>query len=285
MQIMIAGAGSYIGQRYQSFLRGAGAAHDIKTVDLMGDGLERADFSGCDSVLHVSGIAHRKEQKEDGPLYMQVNCDLAVATARKAKAAGARQFVFLSTMNVYGRATGEITAGTPPDPVSHYGRSKLAAEGQLRALEDDRFSVAILRPPMVYGPGCRGNFPRLVALATALPCFPATHNRRSMIFIDHLLRAIQLIMEENARGLFFPQDASYVNVSDMVRLIAEGSGKPVAIVPGFSGLMRLIGHLPGAPGKVFGDLYYAQSLSTEPDGYQIHTLGEAINLSLQEGGK
>src|SRR5690606_7124221 len=116
-------------------------------------------------VIHVAGIAHVKETKENADLYYKVNRDLAFEVAKKAKNEGVKQFIFLSSMSVYGIETGIIKINTPTNPKTNYGRSKLEAEELISSIESDSFKVAILRPPMIYGKGCKGNYIRLANLA------------------------------------------------------------------------------------------------------------------------
>ena len=166
MRVLITGAGSYLGGAILGALRKQGVEAD--ELDVRGALPEKA-FQGYDRVVHVAGIAHRKETPENRPLYEQVNHRLAVEIARAAKAQGVRQFVFFSTMSVYGKVTGRITADTQPDPKNAYGASKWAAEQEIAALADEHFAVAVLRPPMIYGKGCRGNYQSLRRLILHWP--------------------------------------------------------------------------------------------------------------------
>ena len=162
------------------------------------------------------------------------------------------QFIQLSTIAVYGLTTGHITKSTPPHPVTAYGDSKYQADEELRKLEDDTFRLACVRPPMVYGKGCRGNYQRLRSLALKLPFFPECRNRRSMVYIGNLCAFVKEVIDSGRSGLFFPQNASFVETSGMVLHIAENNGKTVRLVPGFQWLLQ------SAPietvRKVFGDL-------------------------------
>ena len=274
--VLIAGAGSYIGAQFERHLAKFSGAYRVSTLDVKRDAWREGDFSGVDAVVLVAGIAHQKETAANAPLYYRVNRDLAADVARKARDAGVAQLVFLSTIAVYGASRGEIGADTPLKPRSHYGRSKLEAEALLNALASDAFRVAVLRPPMVYGPRCRGNYPRLAALARRLPLFPACGNRRSALYVGHLAEALRLIVDSGEGGLFLPQDAEYVDTAEMMRLVARANGRDLRLVPGLRVLMRLLGLLPGAFGKVFGDLTIDRALSARPEGYQRLTLAQAI---------
>ena len=197
MNVLITGAGSYIGGKIAEYL--PAAAYTVRELDVR-SGVEETAFAGVDAVIHVAGIAHQKETPQNAELYHKVNCDLAVETARLAKASGVKQFVFFSSMSVYGMTTGRITAQTKPAPNTHYGQSKWNAEQALAELADENFRIAVLRPPMIYGPGCRGNYPRLASLARKVPVFPAVRNERSMLFVGTLCAFVEKLLESGRGG-------------------------------------------------------------------------------------
>lgn len=220
-KILIAGANSYIGESFANYMQQWPEQYRVDTLDVIGDGWKQASFSGYDVVFLVAGIAHRKETEENASLYYQVNRDLAVALAEKAKHDGVRHFVFMSSMSVYGMDRGVITPDTLPSPKSHYGKSKLEAEQKLAQLEDEHFRIAVLRPPMVYGKNCRGNFQLMLKLAKKSPVFPVVGNRRSMISIKNLCAFVRLVIDGEETGMFFPQNREYVNTTEMVRIMAK----------------------------------------------------------------
>ena len=220
-KILITGANSYIGQSFEEYMLQYKDAYQVDTLDMIGDGWREAELSGYDVIFHVAGIVHQKETAENRDLYYKVNRDLVGELAQKAKAAGVTQFVFMSTMSVYGMESGVITPDTKPAPVSHYGISKLEAEGLLNALQDENFTVSILRPPMVYGKGCPGNFQMLLTLVKKSPIFPAIKNRRSMIFIDNLCAFVHLLIEKKCAGVFFPQNRECANTTEIAKVMAK----------------------------------------------------------------
>ena len=252
--ILITGADSYIGTSLEAYLRGKPYA--FTTLDVREPDWAEHSFSGFDAVLHVAAIVHRKEQPEMAQLYDRVNRDLAVQIARKAKAEGVGQFLLMSSMSVYGVDTGVITPATVPQPVSFYGKSKLAAEELIAKEADGHFRVCILRPPMVYGPGCKGNFQTVVKLVKKLPVFPQLRNERSMICIDNLCEFLKLCIDNGESGLFFPQNREYMQTSAMARTIAGTLGKRVFFsrLAGF-GVRLLVPFVPMAK-KAFGSLVY-----------------------------
>ncbi|MDH6373267.1 nucleoside-diphosphate-sugar epimerase [Paenibacillus sp. PastF-3] len=124
----------------------------MEEISVRGTAWKDHDFSKYDVVLHVAGIAHVEEKHIDSEHYETVNCKLAADIASKAKVEGIQHFVFISSMSVYGLANGIITEETKPNPKSLYGKSKLHADRLIFQLIDKNFKVAILRPPMIYGP-------------------------------------------------------------------------------------------------------------------------------------
>ncbi|MCY7731088.1 NAD-dependent epimerase/dehydratase family protein [Aerococcus urinaeequi] len=272
--ILITGKNSYIGTSLENWLMREPDKYKVDRVDMRDGSWKEKDFSQYDVVFHVAGIAHIKETSDNQDLYYKVNRDLAYETAQKAKQDGVEQFIFLSSMSVYGIENGIIDMDTILKPNSAYGKSKIEAEDLINKLQDNSFTVATLRPPMVYGEGCRGNYPRLVGLALKTPIFPNVDNKRSMIYIDNLSEFVKQLIDNRNGGLFFPQNAEYVNTSEMVRLIAEAHGKRVVMTKLFNPLLRLLN--VSTVNKVFGDLVYDMSMSEYESDYRVYGFIESI---------
>lgn len=272
--ILITGKNSYIGTSLENWLMREPDIYKVDTVDMKDGSWKEKDFSQYDVVFHVAGIAHIKETSDNLELYYKVNRDLAYETAQKAKQDGVEQFIFLSSMSVYGVVNGFIDKNTPLKPNSAYGKSKIEAEDLINKLQDDSFTVATLRPPMVYGKGCRGNYPRLARLALKTSVFPKVDNKRSMIYIDNLSEFVKQFIDNRSGGLFFPQNAEYVNTSEMVRLIAEVHGKRMVMTKLFNPLLRLLN--VSTVNKVFGDLVYEINMSNYESDYRVCGLRESI---------
>lgn len=219
-KILITGANSYIGVSFENYMKQWADEYSVDTVDMIDGTWREKDFSEYDVVFHVAGIAHKKETKENAGIYYKVNRDLAIETAKKAKEDGVKQFIFLSSMSVYGMDTGVITKETVPMPKSNYGKSKLQAEEGINALASDDFKVCTLRPPMVYGKDCKGNFQTVVKIVKKSPVFPRIKNKRSMIYIDNLASFVKLCVDRELCGLYFPQNKEYVTTLDMAKGIA-----------------------------------------------------------------
>ena len=273
-KVLITGKNSYIGTSLENWIMREPDKYKVDTVDMKDGSWKEKDFSQYDVVFHVAGIAHIKETSDNQDLYYKVNRDLAYETAQKAKQDGVEQFIFLSSMSVYGIENGVIDMDTILKPNSAYGKSKIEAEDLINKLQDNSFTVATLRPPMVYGEGCRGNYPRLVGLALKTPIFPNVDNKRSMIYIDNLSEFVKQLIDNRNGGLFFPQNAEYVNTSEMVRLIAEAHGKRVVMTKLFNPLLRLLN--VSTVNKVFGDLVYDMSMSEYESDYRVYGFIESI---------
>ncbi|AUS95172.1 NAD-dependent epimerase [Clostridium thermosuccinogenes] len=285
-KILITGANSYIGTSFEKWVAQWPDKYSVDTVDMIDGTWKEKDFSGYDVVFHVAGIVHVKEKNTSK--YFEVNRDLAVDVAEKAKSEGVKQFIFLSTMGVYGTETGYITEKTLPDPKTPYAKSKYEAEKLLLKMnEDSSFKVAVLRPPIVYGKGCKGNYPRLARLAVKLPIFPDVNNERSMIYIDNLSEFTRLLIEYCAEGLFFPQNKDYVNTTELVRLIAKSHNKEIRITKFFNFAISIGFKMSETLRKVFGSCVYDKKMigyhGTTIDGwkmeYETVSFEESIKLT------
>jgi nucleoside-diphosphate-sugar epimerase len=262
--VLIAGQGSFIGGAVERRLSEFPERYAVAVADTRGADWKGADLSGFDSVVHVAGIAHVSPRPEMRPLYEAVNRDLAIETAHRARAAGVRQFVFLSSSIVFGSAapagrSREIAPLTQPAPANAYGQSKLDAEIGIRALEDGHFRAAILRPMMVFGAGGRGNYARLSHLVARAPLFPDFPNRRGAVYVEHLAELIRLLIDDGAGGTFHPQDA-IVSTADFAREIAAARGKKLALVRAFNPLVRLFGRADIVR-RAFGGFHYRADMA------------------------
>ena len=261
--ILITGANSYVGTSFEKWLSQWPDKYRVDTIDMIDGTWREKSFKGYDAVFHVAGIAHKKETKANAHLYYEVNRDMAIETAKKAKADGVPQFIFMSSMSVYGMETGVITRDTVPMPKTHYGKSKLGAEEGIDRLSDKSFHVAILRPPMIYGKGCKGNYQKLSKLARITPVFPDFENKRSMIYIDNLSEYVRNLFEKSMNRvclLCLPQNYEYVCTKELVSKIAEAHGKSVNFAKTFSPILRGLIGTNNSITKLFGNLYYDSTL-------------------------
>ena len=289
-RILITGAGSYVGMAVEKWLGKDPERYSVDTLDMLADEWRRTDFSSYDVVYHVAGIAHAdvgKVSEEQKKLYYSVNTDLAVEVAEKAKAEGVKQLIFMSSMIVYsGCKEKVITSETEPKPLNFYGDSKWQADQKIRQLADETFKVVVLRPPMIYGKGSKGNYPQLAKLAGKLPVFPEVKNERSMLHIDNLCEFVKLMIDNEESGVFFPQNGEYTNTSDMVEMIAAVKNHRIVMIPGMSIAVKVMAKIPGKIGslteKAFGDSAYDMQMSEYKENYRVRSLLDSIRLTEEE---
>ena len=283
-KVLITGANSYIGESVEKWLNNSDDEYEVDTLDMLDPNWKEYDFSKYDTVFHVAGIAHAdvgNVSDEVKQRYYKVNTDLTLEVANKAKEAEVKQFIFMSSMIVYsGCETTHITKDTKPKAENFYGDSKLQADLKLQEINSESFKVVVVRPPMIYGKGSKGNYPQLVKLATKLPVFPIVYNKRSMLHIDNLCEFIKLMIDNKESGVFFPQNDEYTNTSEMVQMIASIKGHRIIMLPGSSLVIKFLEKVPGKVGglssKAFGDSYYDMNMSEYKDKYRVYSLEKSI---------
>ncbi|WP_217947095.1 sugar transferase [Faecalibaculum rodentium] len=300
VKILIVGKESYIGQSLESYAdKYYPENFTIDTVDTLPSASgpaewETADFSCYDVVFHVAGLAHAdvgKVSEEIKEKYYQVNTDLAINVAKKAKSQGVGKFIFMSSMIVYGESAPigtdkVITADSVPNPANYYGDSKLQADVAIRGLSDKEFKVIVLRPPMIYGKGSKGNYPKLSKIAKSIPIFPNIQNQRSMLYIENLCEFLCQILLVQYIGtnsiVLFPQNSEWVQTSQMVKEVAKVWGKNICLIRTLGTIVffgsKLSGRVSDLINKAFGSSCYQHELSIY-DGinYQIIDIRESIN--------
>ena len=280
-RILITGANSYIGTSFEKWVAQWPEDYQVETVGTRNGEWKELDFSSYDTIFHVAGIAHQDAKADQEDLYYKVNRDLTVEVAQKAKAEGVKQFIFMSSMIVYGASSkiGEtkiITRDTVPEPINFYGNSKLQAEQGILPLQSEGFNVVVIRPPMIYGKDSKGNYPLLAKFAKITPVFPNVENKRSMLHIDNLTEFIRLMIEHSENGIFFPQNREYIKTAEMVKTIADVKGKKIWITKIFNPLLVVLGGKVNVINKVFGSLLYSQDISSYKYDYQLYDLRASI---------
>lgn len=288
--ILITGANSYIGTSFEKWVLQYPDRYFIDTIDMRNSAWKKKSLEGYDVVFHVAAIVHVKENDIDK--YLKVNRDLALEVAERAKREGVKQFIFLSTMGVYGTETGYIKEDTVPMPKTPYAQSKYEAEQRLLAISTDEFNIAILRPPIVYGKDCRGNYSRLASMALKLPIFPEIDNERSMIYIDNLSEFIRVLIDNCVGGLYFPQNKNYVNTTELVRFITKAHGKKIRGTKAINWSIAIGLKLSETFRKVFGSFIYDKGMPGGPGNlingesidYETVSFEESIILSEKNMG-
>lgn len=274
-ELLLTGASGFIGSslRLPEEIR-------VTPLSVRGDAWKSMDFSRFDAIVHAAGIAHVSPNPDMAGTYHAVNCVRTLEIAEKAKREGVELFVFLSSIIVFGAPTAAgthapIAPDTPPRPENAYGQSKLDAENGLRALETDAFRVAILRLPMIYGRGCKGNYTRLAALSRKCPVFPKFDNRRSMLYIENLSALIGQIALDRPSGTYHPRDGKPRSTSEIARAICACHGKRCVQTRLLAPAVRLMGGR-GIVRRAFGDQEYAPEMPDYPSNYRLFDFESAI---------
>ena len=278
--LCITGANSFIGETLSSYFETKKDEYNIFTVDTKKE-LSENCFNNVDVVIHVAGIAHIKETPHNKNTYHRVNCELAVDIAKKAKEQGVKQFIFFSSMSVYGKITGNITKETPPKPNTYYGQSKWDAEQALAPLSSPTFKILYLRPPMIYGKGCKGNYPLLRKLILKLPFFFYVKNARSLLYTETLCLNIERLIRDKAEGLCFPHNKQDTNTTDLAIAIALAHNKKLPIIKGFAWLFSFVSNQVSIVGKAFGTLTYDKNMlpySDLPEKTLIQSIKETEQM-------
>lgn len=264
MNILIIGKNSYIGSHIDEWLSNHG--HEVTQLDVLNDEWRSFDYSSYDAIVHVAGIVHQPNC-QDWELYKRVNVDMPIQIATMAKKQGVKQYVFFSTMGVYGvgkkLAPNIVNEDTPLAPVGMYGKSKLMAEEGLSKLQDETFQVAFVRPPSVYGKGCRGGYiTGFASMAKKLPVIPKAYGnvKQSFIYIDNLSELVRLVIEKNKAGALCPQDDKVVSANELLQAIANGVGRKYRSSWLLGLCVRLLHFIPFV-NKVYGGVEYSNALS------------------------
>lgn len=291
MRIVITGANSYIGNNIQSYIQNNNDELDVSQLDVVGEQWRQFDFSGYDCVIHVAAIVHRKDEVS-WEQYKQINVELTSEIAEKAKRQGVKQFVFLSSMGVYGvekslsRKKSVVTNETELKPSSMYGKSKYLAEQRLMEMEDESFKVVIVRPPNVYGPGCKGNYISTYAtVVRKLPVIPKAFStiKQSILYIDNLSRFIYLLILQQKSGIYTPQDATCVSAVEIMQYISESLGLNRK-TSAFWGLFIYPISFLSLIRKGYGGIAYDKNNSHQNEfDYQIVSCKEGIERTVMYG--
>ena len=279
-KVLVTGAGSYVGESVRRYILSTSTDFQIDAVDTMNDAWKQADFTLYDVVYHVAGIAHVNADPKMEALYYKVNRDLTIEVAKHAKAAGVKQFIFMSSQIVFHESqslkTEVLTAQTKENPNGFYGDSKLQAELGIKPLEDENFKVCILRPCMIYGPNAKGNFPRLAKLACKTPVFPCWHNKRSMLYIDNLAEFVKQAVLRELSGTYYPQNRELADTVEIIRFFAKAAGHKVWITRLLNPFVWMGSFVLQPINKMFATYYYAPEMSKMDFDYQLVSFEESL---------
>lgn len=262
INILIVGKESYIGESLNKWLNAYECLYCVDIVSPLQKQWKSVAFSKYQVVINLAGIAHISNITEDmRDLFYAVNCDLAYEIGAYAKACGVRHFIQFSSMNVYGDFCGEVTNREKENPTSFYGDSKLQGDSKLISLICDDFCVACIRPPFVYGKGCKGNYNAISKLSKRLPFFLDYKNKKSMIYIDNLCEFVRLVIDNHMGGILTPQNRELVSTVDLMRTIAECARKKIIFTKLFNWAVPIGKKMFKVIRRAFEDDCYSLELS------------------------
>lgn len=262
MKLLITGSNGFIGKY---FIKKYQNKFTIQTFSFVRDELEQLELNGVSTVFHLSALVHQMDgaSKEE---YERINVTQTLELAQKAKAAGVKQFIFMSTVKVYGEETNvPYTEKTECIPQDNYGNSKLKAEKLLQKLEDETFTVSIIRTPIVYGYGVKANIKNLVNLVQKVPCLPfgSIENKRSMVYIGNLCHLVDAVIEQKKSGIFLAGDDTSISTTQLIEVIAKVLKRKIILlkIPFFESLLKLI--KPSFHKRLYGSLEVDNKLTKQ----------------------
>ncbi|MFW3326876.1 NAD-dependent epimerase/dehydratase family protein [Aliarcobacter butzleri] len=260
-KLLITGSTGYLGN---SFINQFGNKYTFEKFSLLNQKIEDIKLDNIDAILHCAALVHQKVELSYEK-YHEINVEYPVKLAKIAKQNGVKQFVFISTVAVYGEEKEKLDENTVCNPITPYGKSKLEAEKELLKLNDDNFTVSIVRPPMIYGKNAPGNIDNLVKLVKKLPIIPLANikNKRSFIFIQNLLHIIDEVILQKKSGIFLACDDEPLSTSKLIDLIAKNLAKKTYLIkiPFFESLLKIL--KPSFQKRLYGSLEIDNTITKE----------------------
>lgn len=287
-KILITGKNSYVGNAFIEWVdKNNENDFTIESVGMKNEEWKQKNLNNYDTIIHVAGIAHVSTDKKLEELYYEVNTKLTLQVAEKAKRNGVKNFVFISSMIVFGDAKSVqvIDSNTVPNPTNFYGDSKLKAEIGLKKLETPEFQISIIRPPMIYGENSKGNYSFLSKFANLTPIFPDYNNKRSMIHIDNFSNFLLKIVKGEKRGIFHPQNKEYCSTTSLVVKINKFNNKKVFTTKVFNFIIPYLVKKNSYFNKVFGNFSYSKDMSIFEEDYCVRSFDESILLTEMKKSK
>ena len=240
-KILLTGSNGFIGNYFQDNYTDK---YNIKTFSFRNDDFESLHVDDIDVVIHLSALVHQigELSKEK---YEEINVTQTVNLAKKAKASGVNHFIFMSTVKVYGEESDiAYKNNSICKPQDDYGKSKLKAEQGLKNLQNDNFKISIIRTPIVYGYGVKGNMKKIVNLVKNTSILPLgkIKNRRSMVYVGNLCNIIDILIVKERRGLFLASDDEVVSTTFLIEQISKTLNKSIYLikVPFFTNILKLV---------------------------------------------
>jgi len=279
-KLLITGANGFIGNYFCTKYT---QAYDLQTFSFLKDNFESLYVEDVDVVFHLSALVH-KIGGASAEEYERVNVTQTIALAKKVKEFGVRQFVFMSTVKVYGEESDvAYTESFTCKPQDDYGKSKLKAEAELQKLASEDFIVSIIRTPIVYGSGVKANMKNLVNLVSKMPLLPFAniHNKRSFVFVGNLCAMVDKIIQTQKGGIFLACDDAPLSTTRLIELIASTMRKKVCLVevPFFASFLKWA--KPAMYQRLYGSLEVDNALTKKELEFQNpYSVEEGIFLML-----
>lgn len=242
MKICITGAGSFIGSH---FIEEFNEIYEITEICLLKNEVKDIDFTNFDIVFHVAAIVHQTDKISDSEYY-RVNTELVLSVAEKAKREGVKQFIFMSTVKVYGEFNEKNSIwneNSECKPADAYGQSKLNAEKLIQKISDKNFIVSIIRTPVVYGERVKANILKLIIITDNFPVIPLGNikNIRAMVYIKNLIDLINQVIIFSKPGIFLACESQNVSTTFLVQEISKNLNKRRIFVPFlFKGVVKFL---------------------------------------------
>lgn len=261
-KLLITGSNGFVG-RY--FINNYKNEYNIKTFSFLKNDINSLDCKNIDVVFHVSALVHQMGGASVDE-YENINVSQTLLLAKRAKESGVKQFVFMSTVKVYGEeTTSKYTENSICNPEDEYGKSKLKAEKLLLELESENFRVSIIRTPIIYGYGVKANIKNLVNLINKVPLLPfgKIKNKRSMVYIGNLCHLVDEVITQQKAGIFLASDDEPLSTSKLIELISKNLDKKAYLIkiPFFESLLKFL--KPSFHKRLYGSLEVNNSITKE----------------------
>ena len=211
----------------------------------MRDNFDTLKLDGIDCVIHCGALVHQMKREPSYEEFFDSNVNHTLQMAIKAKANNVKQFIFISTIKVFGEESKKIfDENSPTSPKDDYGLTKKIAEEKLFELEDKNFKVAILRLPLVFGPGVKANFRSLINIVNQFKILPlgSINNKRSIVFVGNVCHYIFQIIKLRERGIFIANEDESFSTSELINQISKALGKNIILfsIPLFNQILKIL---------------------------------------------